>query len=112
MLRYWDIASGTFYNYLSKIGLHTPKNKKSKKEIILNENSTTNLDIDLLVEKLVDAIKIDEDNETGSIKKNFFINISGSYNKKEIEERLLNVAGILLDNKRYTLKLVMEEEII
>lgn len=133
LIKHWSISTGKLYNTFEKYGLHKrnegskPRrinkekeiSKKGQQELALDLSSgdlsdkviKEDVDIKALMEEmkrdLIESLKQKEVPE--EVKSGFRIEFSGEYDKQDVESRLLSIGSVMVDNKRYKIKIELEE---
>lgn len=122
--KYWNISQGKLYSYLYNYGIiergsmengKRVYGKNEEKENIVTaivdpvENKVeNNQKINNLVEKINLLLENIESNKE-NIKNNFSITLNGVYTKEEVENKLLNLSGIMQEDKEYVFNLTISE---
>lgn len=118
LLKHWGISSGSYYNLLEKLGLHNPKKGSRKREVNSNNENSEELsklfkgveDIKDILNKFLKENQQEVEYEKRSKLHQFSICIDGVFDKKEIENKLLSIAGVVDEQKKYKLSVILEEE--
>lgn len=124
-----NCSSGSLYKLYENVGVpferkpktvnKSKKEKGNKKEIatkIKDEVAATSEDSDgisdsILLDKMNTILQVIKNEKSNSnIMNGFNISIGGKYNKKEIEERLLNLTGMLMEDSMYEVNIIITEK--